>query len=70
MFKYKVEESEVFSEVKVFTPDTFYDYRGEMWTFWQSPYNIPEEKIEDIKISSPSAQEKRNNGKINKYLIM
>ena len=45
MFKYKVEESEVFSEVKVFTPDTFYDYRGEMWTFWQSSYNIPEEKI-------------------------
>ena len=45
MFKYKVEESEAFSEVKVFTPDTFYDYRGEMWTFWQSPYNTPEEKI-------------------------
>ena len=45
MFKYKVEESGVFPEVKVFTPDTFYDYRGEMWTFWQSSYNIPEEKI-------------------------
>ena len=45
MFKYKVEESGVFPEVKVFTPDTFYDYRGEMWTFWQSPYNTPEEKI-------------------------
>ena len=43
-FKYKVEESKL-SEVKVFTPDIWTDYRGTMWTYWEKSMNTPEQKI-------------------------
>ena len=43
-FKVKISESEVFPEVKILKPDPFFDYRGEMWTFWS--------RMEDIKIYS------------------
>ena len=33
-FKVEIQESEVFPEVKILKPDPFFDYRGEMWTFW------------------------------------
>ena len=45
MFKTKVTESEVLPEVQIFQSDPWFDYRGEMWTFWESSYNIPKEKI-------------------------
>jgi dTDP-4-dehydrorhamnose 3,5-epimerase len=34
MFDYNKYESEVLSEIKVLTPTTFEDHRGEMWTNW------------------------------------
>ena len=45
MFKTKVTESEVLPEVQIFQSDPWFDYRGEMWTFWESSYNTPKEKI-------------------------
>jgi dTDP-4-dehydrorhamnose 3,5-epimerase len=45
MFKTEVTESEVLPEVQIFQSDPWFDYRGEMWTFWESSYNIPKEKI-------------------------
>ena len=45
MFKTNVTKSEVFPEVKIFQPDSWFDYRGEMWTFWESTYDTPKEKI-------------------------
>ena len=47
-FDIKTSSSEVFPEVKILKPEPWFDYRGEMWTFWQSSYNIPEEKISDF----------------------
>ena len=44
-FGVKVTESEVFPEVKILKPEPWFDYRGEMWTFWESSYNTPKEKI-------------------------
>ena len=35
MFKSKIESSEILPDVKVMTPDPWFDYRGEMWTFWE-----------------------------------
>ena len=45
MFKTEVTKSEVFPEVKTFQPDSWFDYRGEMWTFWESSYETPKQKI-------------------------
>ena len=45
MFKTEVTESEVLPEVQIFQSDPWFDYRGEMWTFWESSYNTPKEKI-------------------------
>ena len=39
-FKVKIEESEVFPEVKILKPDPFFDYRGEMWTFWEKDNEV------------------------------
>ena len=36
MFESEVTVSEVFPEVKILKPDPFFDYRGEMWTFWET----------------------------------
>ena len=44
-FKVEVIDSEVFPEVKILKPDPWFDYRGEMWTFWESTYDTPKEKI-------------------------
>jgi len=39
-FKVEIIESEVFPEVKILNPDPFFDYRGEMWTFWEKDNEI------------------------------
>jgi len=44
-FKYTEETSEVFQDVKTYLPESFFDYRGEMWTFWEKSMNTPQEKI-------------------------
>ena len=44
-FKVEVKTSEVFPEVKILKPDPWFDYRGEMWTYWESTYDTPKEKI-------------------------
>ena len=44
-FKVEIKTSEVFPEVKILKPDPWFDYRGEMWTFWESTYDTPKEKI-------------------------
>ena len=45
MFKSNITHSDILPEVKVFEPKPFHDYRGEMWTFWESIYDTPKEKI-------------------------
>ena len=44
MFKYKTEVSTL-PEVKVFTPEPYTDYRGTMWTYWESSMDTPQSKI-------------------------
>ena len=44
-FKVEIKTSKVFPEVKTFQPDSWFDYRGEMWTYWESTYDTPKEKI-------------------------
>ena len=44
-FKYSENVSEIFKDVKVFKPESFFDYRGEMWTFWEESMDTPQEKI-------------------------
>jgi dTDP-4-dehydrorhamnose 3,5-epimerase len=39
-FKVEIIESKVFPEVKILKPDPFFDYRGEMWTFWEKENEI------------------------------
>ena len=39
-FKVEIQESEVFPEVKILKPDPFFDYRGEMWTFWEKENEV------------------------------
>ncbi len=39
-FDVKISESEVFPEVKILKPDPFFDYRGEMWTFWEKDNEV------------------------------
>jgi dTDP-4-dehydrorhamnose 3,5-epimerase len=49
-FKIDITESNIFPEVKVIKPDPFFDYRGEMWTFWENEqYLLP--KGNEFKIS-------------------
>lgn len=50
MFKYKIKESKVLPDVKVMTPDPWFDYRGEMWTFWEKENEVLPEGHE-FKIS-------------------
>ena len=45
MFSFKKGTSSVLSDIKVFTPDTFTDYRGTMWTFWDESLDTPKQKI-------------------------
>ena len=40
MFKYQIKSSDILPEVKIVTPDTFEDYRGEMWTYWEQSYDL------------------------------
>ena len=40
MFKFNIKNSEVFPEVKILKPDPFFDYRGEMWTFWEKENEV------------------------------
>ena len=39
-FKVEVKTSEVFPEVKILKPDPWFDYRGEMWTYWEKENEI------------------------------
>ena len=39
-FKVEVKISEVFPEVKILKPDPWFDYRGEMWTFWEKENEV------------------------------
>ena len=39
-FKVEVKTSEVFPEVKILKPDPWFDYRGEMWTFWEKENEV------------------------------
>ncbi len=39
-FRVEVKESEIFPEVKILKPDPFFDYRGEMWTFWEKDNEV------------------------------
>ena len=44
-FEYVEGASEIFSDVKTYKPNSFFDYRGEMWTFWEKSMDTPQEKI-------------------------
>lgn len=44
-FDVKTSSSEILPEVKTFQPEPWFDYRGEMWTFWEHSMNTPNEKI-------------------------
>ena len=52
-FKVEVKISEVFPEVKILKPDPWFDYRGEMWTFWEEETSIlpPRHKFKISKFS-------------------
>jgi len=39
-FKVEIKTSEVFPEVKILKPDPWFDYRGEMWTFWEKENEV------------------------------
>ena len=39
-FDFKVQTSEILKDVKTFTPDPWFDYRGAMWTFWEKEKEI------------------------------
>ena len=39
-FKVEIRECETFPEVKILKPEPFFDYRGEMWTFWEKENEI------------------------------
>ena len=39
-FEIEITESEVFPEVKILKPEPWFDYRGEMWTFWEKENEI------------------------------
>ena len=39
-FKVEIKDSEVFPEVKILKPEPWFDYRGEMWTFWEKENEI------------------------------
>ena len=49
-FKTKITKSEIFPEVQVIQPDPWFDYRGEMWTFWEKENEVLPEGHE-FKIS-------------------
>ena len=58
-FKVEVKTSEVFPEVKILKPDPWFDYRGEMWTYWEKENEILPEGNE-WKISKFTRSYKRN----------
>ncbi len=39
-FLANITESNIFPEVKIIKPDPFFDYRGEMWTFWEKENEV------------------------------
>ena len=39
-FKTTITTGNIFSDVKLITPDPFHDYRGEMWTFWEKDNEV------------------------------
>jgi dTDP-4-dehydrorhamnose 3,5-epimerase len=39
-FSIDIKTSEVFPEVKILKPDPWFDYRGEMWTFWEKENEV------------------------------
>lgn len=49
-FKVNISPSEIFPEVKIIKSDSFFDYRGELWTVWDKNYDILPEGLE-FKIS-------------------
>ena len=49
-FNYKVEESKL-SEVKVFTPEPFIDYRGTIWTDWDDSMDAPQPNLSKFSTS-------------------
>ena len=56
-FKVKVINSKLFQDVKVIQPEPFYDYRGEMWTFWEKQKEVLPDGLE-WKISKFSYSKK------------
>ena len=56
-FKVKVINSKLFQDVKVIQPEPFYDYRGEMWTFWEKQKEVLPDELE-WKISKFSYSKK------------
>mgnify|MGYP003112327193 CR=1 FL=1 len=44
-FDIKTTKSKILPEVKIFKPEPWFDYRGEMWTFWEQSMDTPTEKI-------------------------
>jgi len=49
-FKVDIKSSEVLPEIKIVKPDSFFDYRGELWTGWDKNFEILPDKLE-FKIS-------------------
>ena len=56
-FNVKVTKSKLFEDVKVIQPEPFYDYRGEMWTFWEKEKEVLPNNLE-WKISKFSYSKK------------
>ncbi len=56
-FKCKEIKSEVFSDVKILEPEPFFDYRGDMWTFWEKENEVLP-KGQEWKISKFSRSRK------------
>ena len=57
-FKVDIKTSEVLPEIKILKPDPWFDYRGEMWTFWEKENEVlpkrHEWKISKFTRSSPT----------------
>tara|TARA_B100002019_G_scaffold290226_1_gene307407 strand:+ start:1204 stop:1725 length:522 start_codon:yes stop_codon:yes gene_type:complete len=56
-FECKEIKSEVFSDVKILEPEPFFDYRGDMWTFWEKENEVLP-KGQEWKISKFSRSRK------------
>lgn len=49
-FNVNINQSDIFPEVKIVTPEPYFDYRGELWTVWDKSYDILPQGME-FKIS-------------------